>query len=70
MCDKFKTLAGFVAFNLEDEAKAISQYEELLNVIGMDYKDIIKEIIADEKNHIIKLMRILHDLDDIDIAKE
>ena len=36
----------------------------------MDYKDIIKEIIADEKNHIIKLMRILHDLDDIDIAKE
>ena len=70
MKEIFKTQSGLVAFNLEDEAKAISQYEELLHLIDDKYKDTIKVIIADEKNHIIRLMQILNDLDDISIAKD
>ena len=70
MKERFKTQAGVVAYNLEDEAKAISQYEEFLRIIDVKYKSIIEEIISDEKNHIIRLMKILNDLDNISIAKD
>ena len=62
-----------IAENLADEAKAIKGYYELINNCPENLERFIPqiaEIIADEKNHMNVLQKIMLDLDSIKAKKD
>lgn len=62
-----------IAKNLADEATAIEGYYKLIKNCPEKYEEIlpdITEIIADEKNHMEKLQKIMESLDDIEPNKD
>lgn len=76
MKDESYTVDNFladIAENLADEAKAIKGYYELIKNCPEKYERVlpqIAEIIADEKNHMAVLQKMMLDIDDIKAKKD
>lgn len=51
-------IASIIEFNESEESTARQNYYELLNIVADEHKVLIKEIIDDEINHTIILMRL------------
>lgn len=69
-----KSIKQLVACNLSKEGTAIEEYYNLLESMELQHYDqddinIIKEIISDEKNHIVKLSKLSTKYDNIPINK-
>ena len=56
--DNVNEVLQLIELNESKEADARDYYYKLLAIIPDKYKDVIKEIISDEIDHSIKLMRI------------
>ena len=66
--DKRMTIAAEITKNNMGELDAIEGYQKLLATIGPEDQeavDIINEIIADEKHHILKLNELMEKYDNI-----
>ena len=69
------SIASLVAENNQSELDAIKNYEVLISClkdVGASEEQIatVQEIIADEKNHIILLNKLLQEYDDIKPKKD
>ena len=56
--------------NIKAEADAIEEYTELLAVLDGDAKAAVEEIVSDEKQHLLKLLAIATNNDNIKIADD
>ena len=71
--DKRMNIAAEITKNNMGELDAIEGYQKLLAIIGPEDQeavDIINEIIADEKHHILKLNELMEKYDDISPNKD
>lgn len=71
--DQLPTIPGLIAQNNEGELNAIKGYEDLISFLEdthPEYIPDIEEIIADEKNHVEVLNKILKELDGISPNKD
>ena len=71
-CGSTFDIAAEITKNNKGELDAIEGYQKLLTILAGDKKaiDIINEIIADEKNHILKLNELIEKYDHISPNKE
>lgn len=71
--EKRMNIAAEITKNNEGELDAIEGYQKLLALIGQEDQeavDIINEIIADEKHHILKLNELMEKYDNISPNEE
>ena len=56
--EQLNCVASYIQFNIKAEAEANEYYFKLLNMIADEDKEIIKNIISDELNHEIILIKL------------